>query len=103
MKAICLERAGQSPIPTPTPPTPLKGDKLYVLLIQNGDPQGRTFLSDLTQKTYIPSQEALGALKVTLGSNGLDQEVHYVNPNQMAGYGLLTAPVPGLDEYGAMT
>jgi hypothetical protein len=76
---------------------------LYVLLVQNGDPQGRTFLSDLTSKTYIPNQDALGALQVTLGSNGLDNQVHYVNPNQMAGYGLLIEPVPGLDKYGAMT
>jgi hypothetical protein len=104
MRAECLARAGSAPGPKPPTPGPSKEDsKLYVILIQNGDPQGRTFVSDLISKTYIPNPDALAALQVTLGSNGLDNQVHTVDPSQMAGSGLLTSPVPGLDEYGAMT
>jgi hypothetical protein len=90
--------------PSPKPPTPSgKDDKLYVILVQDGDPQGRTFLSDLTSKTYIPSPDALAALQFTLGTSGLDNTVHVVAPSQMAGYGPLTFPVDGLDGWGAMT
>lgn len=100
MRSECAARAGS------TPPTlgPSKGDNLYVLLVQQGDPQGRTFLSDLTSKTYIPDPDALAAIQFTLASNGLDKEVHPVYPSQMAGYGLLLGdPMDGLDKYGAMT
>jgi len=104
IRAECTRRAGYAPTPIPPTPTPTPGkdDKLYVILIQKGDPQGRTFVSDITTKTYIPSQDALAALTFTLTANGLDASVHTVEPSQMAGYGLLTAPVAGLDEYGAM-
>ena len=103
IRSECQRRAGSTPAPRPPTSGPSKGDdKLYVILVQNGDPQGRTFVSDITTKTYIPTPDALAALTVTLIANGLDASVHVVEPNQMAGYGLLTAPVQGLDEYGAM-
>ena len=104
MDAFRAELGGPSP-PRPPGPTPTsKEDKLYVILVQQGDPQGRTFVSDLISKTYIPDLDALAALQFTLGSNGYDNSVHTVLPSQMAGYGLLAGdPIPGLDEYGAMT
>ena len=101
IRAECLARAGGTiPIPKPPKPPTSKEGKLYVLLVQDGDPQGRTFLSDLTTKTYIPDPDALAAITFTLAANGLDNEVHVVLPVQMRGYGILTAPVPGCDEYG---
>lgn len=103
MRSLALDRAGQTPAPRPPTPGPSKEDsKLYVILIQDGDPQGRTFVSDLMTKTYIPDPDALAALQFTLADNGLDNQVHTVLPQQMAGYGLLAEPMSGLDKYGAM-